>query len=147
VSIVFTVVLLLLIAALARAAWRLWLAYSSRHWPRTTGRVIRSSYANAPDPADLTSHRLSVQYEYFVGGMRYTGDTLTIGAARYLPHDSAKEIALRYAPGTIVTLRYHPRRPRLAVVNAGQVGFAVLNLVIMFFVIAGAIVVGYHLRE
>jgi len=85
--------------------WQVWLAYSSKSWPTTSGIVV--AFYGTPD------------YSYSPGGSTYTNKYVSCNelfdSLLFVRHSSA--YAVKYPLGSKVQVHYHPRHPDLAVLD------------------------------
>jgi hypothetical protein len=103
-----------------------WQDIRARSWPAVPG-IIRHAEVESPVRSPtLTSHHARILYDYEVAGRRYSSDRLAFsrrGSRRAADADRA-----RYPPGKLVHVRYDPKRPQRAVLEAraGVTGTAIL---------------------
>ncbi len=103
-------------------------AESISGWPVIDGKVIESSIKRRVDKSsegpDITRYIPQVRYAYMVGGVALEGVTIRIGLADfgYTIEQRARDHVGRYPAGTAVSVRYDPANPKMAVLEAGQVG-------------------------
>lgn len=106
-------------------------------WRKDFARVTKL-YAVRSSCGRYHGYAPRVEYEYFVSGIRYTGDQLdheldTI----YRSEDKAlTAINEKYCPGQDIVISVHPKNPQLSVLKAGirpssLVGFAVSALILI----------------
>lgn len=105
-----------------------WMAWRAGRWPHAQGTVTRSwtetvtREINPTDTTGPTTSRISVRvtYRYVVGGTAYSGDRMTFFPST-MTHGFAhlaREHRDRYAAGTSLDVRYDPRNPSDAVIEA-----------------------------
>jgi hypothetical protein len=115
---------------LAGRAWREQRkALAARRWPKTTGRVVasgvRETTVRVRRSTSVASYRMAiryapqVRYEYSVGGRRYQGERLHLGATILSSEagDAARQ-AGRFPVGLEVAVYYNPADPEDATLKA-----------------------------
>lgn len=119
--------------------WLCWLAFSSRRWPTTTGRITRSRVV----PGRRNQAYYDVHYEYRAYGQTYTGSRVRFGGALNANSADARETTRRYPVGQNVVVHYYPDKPSLATLEQKVSGLVWLWIVLgLFFVgsIGGALI-------
>ena len=110
----------------------LFLAFKSRAWPTTTGKVIELELV--PTPAVRMSYNNAlVGYEYEVRGVRYTSNRIDYSGRG--GGFSARRYLRRFQEGGSVPVRYDPNEPERAVLEIGPTFGNFLRLLIGFAVI------------
>ncbi len=91
-------------------------AWQARHWPIAPGTVLSASHDQLWDTILI---RITISYEYEVRGAIHHGHRLRFGpnADAYYRQRTVDKILARYHPGARVAVRYHPRNPRLCVLE------------------------------
>lgn len=92
--------------------WQVWLAYRSRRWPSTTGRILLSDLHHEWRPMWRTHSAPRILYEYRVDGRRYTGTRVTFGGWLNRTWGRTNRVLSRYRVGAPVSVRYDPNKPR-----------------------------------
>jgi hypothetical protein len=118
--------------------------WSSRNWPKTQGRVVRSwvvDYTSSKSAA--RSYQLNAIYRYEVSGKRYESNTVGFGK-RLESGDHAsgeEELAKVAAEGKTCTVYYDPDDPSLSCLVPGPSLFYLvfLPLLSMFFLFIGSV--------
>ena len=107
---------------------------ASNTWPVTSGRVLRSS-VRVTRRLIFPVCTLQVHYSYSVAGTKYEGIRVVFGADSIdnvtLP-TAAKQQLERYAPDTVVDVRYDPRNPSRAVLEPGVTTSTVVYTIAYF---------------
>lgn len=98
---------------------------AASHWPSTPGKVVASHAETrrikVPDSSREEGHRFEdrtfagVTYEYTVSGQKLRNNRISIGED--LGNFQVAETLARYPVGTQVTVYYHSRHPREAVLE------------------------------
>lgn len=95
--------------------------YTSNTWPRVEGQII-SSEIRIVSPRRGTSYwQPTMRYRYRVDGREYVGERWRAYPNHTFDTPFARQFTTRYAPGTLVTVRYDPRDPALAALEPGVV--------------------------
>jgi hypothetical protein len=123
------------------AAWtalQAWRAATSKSWPTTIGTVI--AFYGTPD------------YRYSVAGSSHVSSLVSCNELFNggLWVDNSAKYAVKYPLNSTVTVRYHPSRPTIAVLDTKfdpTVWIAVLALVAMAGVSAAGFIFGWRLRS
>lgn len=96
---------------------RLWHAYNSERWMRTTGRII-----NSQRDADCFTSRgclPNITYEYTVNGISYEGDSITpIQPDTYNRTQERKKLEI-YKESINTQVFYNPERPQVSCLEPG----------------------------
>lgn len=114
---------LLLIAAGAFFAWRMWLSYEqaqvTRGWEQVPCRVVSSRVVSEnPTPRSPPAHRVELRYEYEFNGGKHSGTRIRRVAAAPTQHlDKARIIQQAYPPGSVQTCFVNPASPDEAVLE------------------------------
>jgi hypothetical protein len=122
---------------LAAAAGGVGMARASRYWPTVPGRVVRSEIRSNRRANGLPGFRTLVRYAYVIGDEEYEGREVAGGDFPYRSTRSATSRVAAYPVGELVTVRYSPDDPEIAVLEAG-VSVEVLYLPVM----AGLLLLG-----
>ncbi len=115
-----------------------WRACNSKNWPATTGTVI--AFYGTPD------------YRYSVGSGSHVSSHVSCNELFNggLWVDNSAKNAVKYPLNSTVTVRYHPSRPSIAVLDTKfdpTVWIAIAVLVVMAMVCAGGFMFGWRLRS
>ena len=103
--------------------------YFTNSWEAAKGRIISSRVVSDDD------HYAEVKYEYVVGGIKYTGHSISNADGVSMSYDEANDIINKYYPGREVDVYYDAGVPDRAVLERGisansyfpmAVGFLVL---------------------
>jgi uncharacterized protein DUF3592 len=113
------------------------IARASRDWPTVPGRVVRSEIRTNRLANGLPGFRALVRYAYVVDDEEYEGRELAGGDFPYRSVRSATRRVGAYPVGALVTVRYSPFDPEIAVLETG-VSVDVLYLPVM----AGLLLLG-----
>ncbi len=100
-----------------RNAWR---GYSSRRWPRTTGRVTRSFVLVGHDGDGGATYTPRIEYEYAIGGTSYHGTLLKHGAIGCSSRERAEKVLVPYPVGSEIVVLFDPRQPSTSVLLPGM---------------------------
>jgi uncharacterized protein DUF3592 len=123
-------------------------AFRAKRWPTTTGKITASDVWSNPG-ADSTKYRVSIGYEYVVGGHTFIGTEVRIGLnnASTGSRRAAQRLCRKYPVGSRVAVHYNPNDPRRSLVETGISIPVVLNsLVAITFTATGIIVIVATLR-
>lgn len=115
-----------------------WRACNSKNWPATTGTVI--AFYGTPD------------YRYSVGSGSHVSSHVSCNELFNggLWVDNSAKNAVKYPLNSTVTVRYHPSRPSIAVLDTKfdpTVWIAIAVLVVMAMVCAAGFIFGWRLRS
>jgi hypothetical protein len=113
----------------------LWLAYSSRTWPRAIGHVVVANadigvldpHASSGNPGPaVATWAATFVYRYNVRGNQRIGTRL-----RFTPISfrEARRAAAKYQPGHGVRVAVHPSKPELSVLETGPTVFGIAAFV------------------
>jgi hypothetical protein len=116
------------LAILALVVTSLREAAAMKRWPIARGRVLSSKVEEYTTDGGsgkfggartrMTLYRPAVQYEYEIGGQRFTGNRIAQSPGMHRGvADFAQQVASRYAAGTTVDVRYNPKRPEECVLE------------------------------
>ena len=126
------IVAAILVASLREAA-------AMKRWPVAKGRVLSSRVEEYVDivgsrgsrsRARIKLYRPIVTYEYTIDGRRFQSNRITQSPAwnRGAP-DFAEQIVQRYPAGSVIDVRYNPKRPADSVLKPSvpnwKLGFAI----------------------
>ncbi|MGZ4971531.1 MAG: DUF3592 domain-containing protein [Limisphaerales bacterium] len=89
-----------------------------KSWPTTEGIVRTSEIGRHRSNKGGTTYSADVSYDYSVGGSRYTGTKLAVGAMSS-SSSYAQGVLKRYPVGAKVTVHYSPSDPETAVLETG----------------------------
>jgi hypothetical protein len=106
----------------------LWLAYSSRQWPKAVGHIVEARadvgvvIPNPEHPSYAAVWNATFVYRYNVGGAQRTGSRL-----RFTPFSfrEGRRAAAKYKPGHGVRVAVHPTDPNLTVLEPGATGLGI----------------------
>ncbi len=108
-------------------------------WPSTKGRVLGQRLA-LTWIASRMGVRPLVLYRYRVEGTAYECDRISYRLDSSMVFSEAERVAYHYPPGSDVVVRYDPRRPERAVLEAGTGAWPGWNLACgVAFILAGAV--------
>ena len=94
-------------------------ASESESWPSVEGYVVQSDVAAVRDEGRQI-YRPVVRYRYEVGGERYEGSRIRWGAlVEFRKFTRARTMLDKYRAGKAVAVHYDPKRPGVAVLQAG----------------------------
>ena len=115
-----------------------WRACSSKNWPATTGTVI--AFYGTPD------------YRYSVGSGSHVSSHVSCNELFNggLWVDNSAKNAVKYPLNSTVTVRYHPSRPSIAVLDTKfdpTVWIAIAVFVMMAVVCAAGFIFGWRFRS
>jgi hypothetical protein len=113
--------------------WALYIlrqAFASRHWPRTTGKIISSTIVSSPSGDGDTTYRAVVKYDYTVNSIEYQGSRVYFGDKLGMSwRDHSERIVEPYRPERIVNVYYDPDEPNEAVLECGPRWQTYVNVV------------------
>jgi hypothetical protein len=115
---------------LAAAAGAVGIARSSRDWPTVPGRIVRSEIRGNRAANGLPGFRALIRYAYVVDDEEYEGREVSGGEFPYRSASSANCRVAAYPVGELVTVRYSPNDPEIAVLNT-EMSVDVLYLPVM----------------
>lgn len=121
-----------LIAFMAR---RQKLGEESKGWPTASGRIISSEVKSYSSSEGGRKHSPAIAYVYTVEGREYRSDRIAfdeIVAAGW-----ARQMVNKYPAGAEVLVRYDPRDPSRAVLEAVSAGACFYGVVGCSFVLVG----------
>jgi hypothetical protein len=105
-------------------AWLVWrgraLGIASTTWPTARG-TIKSSRLVPYDADGIEMFVAQVTYDYAVRGKTYVGDRLRFGAYAGTREKAQRDVD-KYRAGMPVDVRYAPRQPQTATLEAGPAG-------------------------
>ena len=113
--------LLILVGVLILAgAMPSWLAArKSRKWPSVEGRIIEAQEVRGKGSVDGSRNAVSmpqVEYVYTVEGKKHQGRRVVHGTPLLW---STRRVLRRYPKGKVCPVFYHPRQPKLAILEPG----------------------------
>lgn len=112
-------------------------ALSSMGWPIAKGVVVDSSIIES-GLKSRPNYTAGVKYEFFVGQVKYTGDTVG-----YLRLEGPRHVALsvvdRYPVAAKVDVYYCPRDPRKSTLEVGFEKYVYLFMLIPIVMIAAGV--------
>ena len=124
------ILLIVSVVFLGASVGAIGIARASRSWPTVPGRVVRSEIRTNRRANGLPGFRTLVRYEYVVDGEEYEGRAIAGGEFPYRRAGGAIRRLAAYPVGALVTVRYDPTEPEIAVLETG-VSVDVLYLPIM----------------
>jgi hypothetical protein len=92
---------------------------ASAGWPAAPGRVVRSEIRDNRRANGLPGYRSVVRYQYVIDGEEYEGRDVASGEFPYRSALSATRRLAAYPIGALVTVRYCPAEPEVAVLEPG----------------------------
>lgn len=105
-------------------------------WPETNGKIVRSATRIGINGTRWPD----IQYQYWVNGLEYTGNRISLGGLWGLfgRYDWVYELVKLYSIGADVTVFYNPRNPKASCLRKeGWSTISILYIVGLFFVYAG----------
>jgi hypothetical protein len=116
---------------------KLYTAMSSKRWPTVEGEIFDAQVLMSSGRRSR-SYQPHITFGYKVNGQDYTSTQLTHGDPEsYSDQFKAATAAREYVPGAPVTVYYHPKDPKQAVLQTGATGSNWL------FLIMGIAVTGF----
>ncbi|MFH1923230.1 MAG: DUF3592 domain-containing protein [Planctomycetota bacterium] len=103
-------------------------AAASRSWPQASGRITESRVESWEDSEGDRSYAASINYEYEVNRIRYTGDRISFGDHSSGGPSLAHSLVRRYPTRKGVQIFYDPNRPERSVLKPGLTPLAFLFL-------------------
>ena len=122
-------------------------ATDSLDWPSAPGKMLRSNVHVGRDSDRNKDVDLHIEYEYSVGGERFTSRRAFLGSLND-NEDVAREIVVSYPEGADVTVFYNPRQPQLATLIRGAHQPVIVDWLGACFMLLGAVgcIVACHSR-
>ena len=105
---------------LAAAAGAVGIARFSRDWPTVQGRIVRSEIRANRAANGLPGFRALIRYAYVVDDEEYEGREVSGGEFPYRSARSANGRVAAYPVGELVSVRYSPNDPEIAVLKTGM---------------------------
>jgi len=128
----------------ARRIWKL--ASASQTWPKTTGKVLKSSVLESESTDQqgnsVTMYHAQVAYEYEVDGMRYEGKRIQFGGPAGSGNiGKAQAITARFPLDAAVDVFYDPVNPSMCTLDRtfSYVGVGLMMGMGIFFILVGAV--------
>ena len=100
----------------------------SASWPAVQGTITESDYWTTRTRRG-TGHRVDVDYEYRVRGRWYSNDRIAVGSSGVASAAGGRRVVARYPEGASVPVRYHPRSPRISMLEPRLSGGSFLSIV------------------
>lgn len=123
-------------------------AKASKEWPTVEGVITHSELNKSRDNDGNDMYSANVQYNYSVGGEKYSDGSIQTLDGSTSVKSSAKKTVKKYAKGTKVTVYYDPEFPNTAVLEPGTSFWfgIILKLPLFFCVVAVLMVLGLFKR-
>jgi hypothetical protein len=127
----------------------LWYGYASRKWPVADGVITQCRLVDRPSAdsgENLAEFNVAIRYVYSVGGREFAGRRLRFGQRLFWHPSPNRFIAMerRFPPGTVVPIRYNPRKPRMSVIEPGPSAGAWLAASVGWLVIGALLLFGHR---
>lgn len=139
------------IFCLGLAARSAYLTSIAMSWPTTAAIVVASSIDTTQSTvSSSTKYSPRISYTYYLNGQKYTSDRIDFGGKTSSNFSYAKNIVSRYPLNGDIEIRYNPRKPTEAVLEAavGWGFFISLGLGLVFLLVgASPILLFVKLRE
>ena len=106
-----------IIMAVAMPAWLA--ARKSRKWPTVEGQIVEAQEVKGKGSVDGSRKAVSmpqVEYVYTVEGKEHQGRRVVHGSPLLW---STRRVLRRYPKGKVCPVFYHPRQPKLAILEPG----------------------------
>jgi hypothetical protein len=113
-----------------------WLAWRSRRWPSTTGRILSSDVRFDEHRLQKTHGVAAVRYEYVVDGRTLRGSRVRFGGWLNANPADAGRVTIRYRTGSPVSVRYDPARPHVCTLERRMSRLVPMFLAIGLFLTA-----------
>jgi preprotein translocase subunit SecF len=123
---------------------------SSRNWESTEGTVVSASieeiYRNNTQQNQVGdqsfNYKVTISYQYKVGGQTFTGDQLTAGLPNIVSNRvDADDLLQKYVPNASAEIFYNPKQPNESALITGKsipiAGFVIFG--VMIILIGGGI--------
>ncbi len=125
--------LLLFVPAAALLAWTALHSLRARRWPTADGQIVdcRTTFPTH----NRLQGRVEVRYTYRVGAERHEAARVRFGDWLIYSAPAARAIAQRYPKGRRVAVRYNPRHPADATLEASATTLLYLWLGLLLFAI------------
>jgi hypothetical protein len=108
------------VVLLTAAAGAVGIARAGRDWPTVPGRVVRSEIRSNRKANGLPGFRALIRYAYVVDDEEYEGREVSGGEFPYRSARRANRRVAAYPVGELVTVRYSPDDPEIAVLETGM---------------------------
>ncbi len=122
---------LMVVAALGGLPFTWGFAYSfyldnkqQKRWVRVEARIVRSDVVEISRDA-TKKYKLNVRYAYWVQGLRYESDSVSVLVPYYLSRSKAQEKAGEYPVGSSVIALVNPEHPEEALLQWGHSWWAI----------------------
>jgi len=112
---------------------------TSQSWPQTSATVTGGSIVTETSN-DSTGYSVSLNYEYFANGVKYTGKRIGFTRRVFSRRHRAHAELERYPVDAVVTVYFNPAKPSEAVLVRSAPDSIVL--IVMGIVLLGIIVAG-----
>ena len=107
----------------------------SLFWPRSQGTIKESSIEKETEKNSVR-YRAKIVYDYSVSGSLYEADRISFKDS-LSSREEIQRIIKKFPSGSTVMVRYHPRKPQLAVLRTGisiaNVGMLVIGCGFLYF--------------
>jgi hypothetical protein len=113
-TIVLVIFGLCLFALAGWMGWEFYLASAPLSWPTSEGVVRKGRIKEIFKTRGGTQYQAEVNYEYSVGGRRYTGDTFNTHN-NYIDQASVATVSREYGDGAPCPVYYNPSSPTQSV--------------------------------
>lgn len=97
------------------------IGYASNAWPSVEGQILSSAIRLVKPRRSASYWQPTIRYRYRVDGREYVGERWRVYPNNTVDTPFARQFTTRYAPGTIVMVRYDPRDPTVAALEPGVV--------------------------
>lgn len=97
------------------------IGYESNAWPSVEGGIISSEIRIVSPRRGTSFWQPTLRYSYSVGGRDYIGELWRAYPNEIYDTPFARQFTTRYAPGTVVAVRYDPGEPTRAALEPGIV--------------------------
>jgi hypothetical protein len=125
----------LLLGGVIASGWRYLTYRGSEGWPKTAGTVVSAKKLSVDDDGDV-DWTVRIRYQYTVGGVRRTAQTVGLGFVSgqtgfsadlehgamplFNEEEPASALVARYPKGAVVEVYYHPDDPEVVCLERGD---------------------------
>ncbi len=142
---------MVVIEIMIRGTEEILLARQSINWLTTEGYISQSKVNTSQDSDGGTVYKPVVKFSYEARRRKLSSNQVYFGGTRMSTSDRSysRKIVEKYPKGKTVTVFYHPRKPKQAVLEAGitKRSFILFTFGFMFFDVGSCIALLYWLYQ
>lgn len=121
-------------------------ARASLQWPQATAQIIESGISKSR--LGRSTYSPHIRYRYEVGTHEYESNMILFMGIRWAgDYDYANDLSKRYAPGTLVNIRYNPSSHEEAVLIPGPQRETQLSLFLALVFMAFGMICYFAFRK